>query len=106
MSYIIKYCDGVEYIKTIDVLIKRVLKKAGIKTNGEIKVLYWDLDRTDIEINGNEYSIRTWEIHETPKCLYIRWTLFLMVDDGDGLGHGEPILESISSLIKFSEIKD
>lgn len=45
----------------------------------------FDWDRVWITRNNEEYTIRTWDITESE----IDWTLFRMVDNGDGTGHGE-----------------
>ena len=58
-------------------------------------VVDWDLDRVVLLTRqeedpdaGIEYTVRTWNISEDG---VIDWTLFRMVDDGDGEMHGEEL---------------
>ncbi|MCM3471016.1 hypothetical protein [Brevibacillus borstelensis] len=51
----------------------------------------FDLDRIWIRRNDEEYTIRTWDFTESG----VRWTLFKMIDHGDGTGHGEELKEGL-----------
>ncbi|MFP3391794.1 hypothetical protein [Brevibacillus sp. SIMBA_040] len=51
----------------------------------------FDLDRVWITRNEEEYTIRTWDFTESR----VRWTLFKMIDNGDGTGHGEELKEGL-----------
>ncbi|MGG4434530.1 hypothetical protein AAXE64_08210 [Priestia megaterium] len=50
----------------------------------EVAIEDWDLDRIYVTYEGEEYTIRTWNITDSK----VDWTLFKSVDNGDGTGHG------------------
>ena len=78
-----------------ELLRKVMLKTPNKKENGifgSIIIEDFDMDRVYMGINGNEYVLRTWNIIEISKNEFrIDWTLFAMIDDGNGGGHGEEL---------------
>lgn len=62
-----------------------------ILTNKEFTINDWDLDRVYLDVAGDEYDIRMWNITDVD----IRWTLFKIIDDGDGSGHGEEVSSGV-----------
>ena len=72
----------------VEKLVKRVLGKAYEAST--VIIDDFDLDRVYLTIDGEEYTIRTWDIHETEHTVAIRWTLFKSVGDhSDELSSGE-----------------
>lgn len=57
----------------------------------ECEVIDWDYRRVEVDVKGEEYSIRTWDVTQT--C--IRWTLFKTVWRGDGTGYGEEVKSGV-----------
>ncbi|MGG1639529.1 hypothetical protein [Paenibacillus sp. NRS-1760] len=59
----------------------------------------FDLDRIWIRQEGAEYTIRTWDYTESG----VRWTLFKMIDHGNGTGHGEELKEGFFILKSMND---
>lgn len=79
----------------VPVAIEDLVNEAfrGIGEGKEYVITDWDLDRVYVEMEGQSYSIRMWNIDEYE----IRWTLFVDIPDSDGGSHGEPINEGVSN---------
>ena len=84
-------------------IVRDVLSKAGnrllAEIGPEVHVNGCDLDNIDFsaaEGDGgwDEYTVRTWDL----KGKSVRWTLFRMVQDGDGSAHGEPLISGSTRL--------
>ena len=69
----------------VKALVQEVTAKA--KLNKAI-VEYYDLDRVHFKIEEQGYAIRMWNIHQVGKKIFIRWTLFKLIDN-----HGEEICD-------------
>lgn len=99
MKIINKVTDE-SYIQWIEQFVKTVLERAELKCR---EVVITDIEhskRIYLEIDGKEYDIRTWNFepvnHDTngDTCAEnVRYTLFKMVSNGDGSGHGEEVDE-------------
>lgn len=88
------------YIQWIEDFVSRVIKKAKLKCQ---EVVIEDIEwskRVFLKIDGEDYDIRTWNFHPIKQdsngktCAEIvRYTLFKMIWNGDGTGHGEEVSE-------------
>lgn len=86
------------YIQWIEKFIKQVIQKSKISCE---EVVIEDIEYSKyiyLSIDSSEYVIRTWNFHAVKKyeqnhtCAEIvDYTLFKMIDDGDGGSHGEEI---------------
>lgn len=86
------------YIQWIEKFIEQVIQRSKIYCE---EVVIEDIEyskRIYLSIDGKEHVIRTWNFNPVKKdkqnhtCAEIvDYTLFRMVDDGDGSGHGEEI---------------
>lgn len=74
--------------KLLEPLVTRVLKKSEIHPGEPVTIDDWDLDRVYLTINGLEYIIRMWDIHESEKTVMIEWSLFFYKE---GESHGTRI---------------
>lgn len=63
--------------KLLKPLVTRVLKICEIHPVESVTIEDWDLDRVYLTIDGQEYTIRMWDIHESEKTVRIDWSLFL-----------------------------
>jgi len=83
--------------KFLDELVDKVFKKT-IGLKHDITILDWDLDRVYLKVDNYESDIRMWNVWDGQKknTLRIQWTLFQMIDDGDGSGHGEELGYGVS----------
>jgi hypothetical protein len=74
--------------ETVEKLVRQVLIEK--YKSSTITIDDFDLDRVYLTIDGEEYTIRTWDIREKPHIVAIRWTLFKSVGDhSDELSSGE-----------------
>lgn len=99
MKIINKVTDE-SYIQWIEQFVKTVLERAELKCR---EVVITDIEhskRIYLEIDGKEYDIRTWNFEPVNYdtngeiCAEnVRYTLFKMVSNGDGSGHGEIVDE-------------
>ena len=64
-------------------LVTRVLKKCEIHPVESVTIEDWDLDRVYLNIDGQEYTIRMWNIRESEKTVMIEWSLFLFKEGED-----------------------
>lgn len=64
--------EEVKLPSIVELLVKHVMG------NEEVKVTDWDLDRTYVNKDGDEYFIRTWDITKT----FVRYTVFRTTTDG------------------------
>ena len=83
LRYDMKITDNSEnknenIVKTTELVLKRSC------IDQDVTITDWDLDRIYLDIDGTEYIVRMWNIHENPKTAWvtIQWTLF--VDNGQG----------------------
>lgn len=83
--------------KFLEELVTKVLRKT-IGLKHEVLICDWDLDRVYITIDGYESTIRTWNVYDGQKknTLRVQWTLFKMIDDGNGCGQGEELGYGVS----------
>lgn len=72
-------------------LTVQVLAQGNISEEMPVTIDDWDLDRIYMTIGDKEYTIRTWDIHQTERLIKVRWTLFVIVGDSSGNAHGEEI---------------
>lgn len=73
-------------------LTVQVLAQGNISEETPVTIDGWDLDRIYMTIGDKDYTIRTWDIHQTKRLIKVRWTLFVTVGDFDnGTAHGEEI---------------
>lgn len=86
------------YIQWIENFVKRVIDTSGIECNEVVIVDIEFSKRIFITIDGKDYDIRTWNFHtiavdeKGDSCAEIvRYTLFKMIWNEDGSGHGEEI---------------
>jgi hypothetical protein len=93
----------------LEQLVKKVISKTPFKKKYELTtkdVVITDCydSRTFFECDGNEFTIRMWDIENINggKQGRIRWTLFLDVPDEDGGSHGEELSSGIS-LVDYDE---
>lgn len=80
-------------------LVSRVLNKCEIHPGISVNIDDWDLDRVYLTIDGQEYIIRMWDIHQSEKMIIIGWSLFLFKE---GESHGALIN---SGICKFRTVK-
>jgi len=59
--------------------------------DNDVKIEDWDSDRIMVSDGDTEYNIRTWNITDR----YVDWTLFRMVYNDNGRGHGEVMSEGV-----------
>ena len=94
---IINKVENPNFTQWIEKFVKRVIKKSKLPCE---EVIIDDVDdkRIYLSVDGEEYNIRTWNYRPTKKdeedrpCAeMVDYTLFKMVDDDDGGGHGEEI---------------
>ena len=69
--------------KLLEPLVTRVLKKCEIHPVESVTIEDWDLDRVYLTIDGQEYTIRMWDIRESEKTVMIEWSLFLFKEGED-----------------------
>jgi len=78
--------------KLLKSLVSRVLNKCEVHPGVPVNIDDWDMDRIYLTINGHEYIIRMWDIHESKKMIIICWSLFLFKE---GESHGTLINSGI-----------
>jgi len=84
--------DNAGLTKMAKDLTVQVLAQGNISEKTPVTIDDWDLDRIYMTIGDKEYTIRTWDIHQTKRLIKVRWTLFVTVGDIDsGTAHGEEI---------------
>jgi len=74
-----------------------IIKFAAAVMDREHTVVDFDYRRVYIDSPEGEFNIRTWNI--TEDC--IDWTLFKMITNEDGSGHGEELKSGVTSLAPF-----
>lgn len=82
----------------INQVIRDLANEVFSDDNFEIEDFDWR--HVYISRNNEEYTIRTWNITESE----IAWTLFKMIDHGDGTGHGEEQKEGLFKIKKTKAI--
>lgn len=94
---IINTINDPNYIQWIEKFVTRVIKKSKLLCK-EVVIDDVDDKRIYLSVDGAEYNVRTWNYRLTKKdeedrpCAeMVDYTLFHMVDDGDGSGHGKEI---------------
>lgn len=85
-------------------LTVQVLAQGNIGEETPVTIDDWDLDRIYMTIGDKEYTIRTWDIHQTKRLIKVRWTLFVTVGDS-GTAHGEEICGG-NSQFKIAELAE
>ncbi|WP_050802827.1 helix-turn-helix domain-containing protein [Paenibacillus sp. HGF5] len=78
---------------------EEILKLASFVMECEHEVVDFDYRRIYVDTSSEEYVIRTWNI--TPSGL-VDWTLYKMISNDDGTGHGEEIRSGSTNLKQFS----
>lgn len=82
--------------KYVEQLVHEILTGwAQVPSNAAVKD--WDLTRIPLDVDGEEFIVRMWNIHEGETTITIRWTLFRI--DGD---HGDPV-QNGETVIKINE---
>ena len=86
------------YIQWVEEFANQIIQQSKLQCN---EVVIEDIEYSKhiyLSIDGNEYDIRTWNFYPDEKddkghtCAEkVGYTLFRIVDDGDGSGHGEEI---------------
>lgn len=83
-----------DYIQWVEGFVVKVLKNASVKFDKLIIDNFEPDKRIFIFVDGNEYTIRTWNYHTVqcddngiPCSEVVEYTLFKIVDDEDG-SHG------------------
>lgn len=94
---IINKVDDASYVQWVKEFVRQVIQVSGIECK---KVIIEDIEwskRIFLEIDGEEYTIRTWDFlpleydeQGYPCAEIIRCTLFKIVEDDDG-SHGEEV---------------
>ncbi|MNC27622.1 hypothetical protein D3C75_757980 [compost metagenome] len=74
-----------------------IIKFSAAIMDREHSVVDFDYSRIDIDSSEGEFVIRTWNITEDR----IDWTLFKMITNEDGSGHGEEIKSGVTILTPF-----
>lgn len=74
-----------------------IIKFAAAIMDREHTVVDFDYRRVYIDSPEGEFTIRTWNITEDR----IDWTLFKMVTNENGSGHGEELKSGVTSLAPF-----
>lgn len=84
----------------LDKLIEKVLRKTSNKKehglDKDISIVDYDLDRVYLECNNKEFSLRTWNIVDEGEKTKVQWTLFVMIYEENGDGHGEELSFGVS----------
>lgn len=95
---IINKVDDPNYIQWIEKFVTQVIRESNLSCEEVIINDIEDDKRIYLNVNGEEYAIRTWNFRpvkkdekDRPCAEMIDYTLFRMADDGDGSGHGEEI---------------
>lgn len=96
---IINKVDDASYVQWVKEFVRQVIQVSGIECK---KVIIEDIEwskRIFLEIDGEEYTIRTWDFlpleHDEqgyPCAEIIQYTLFKIVEDDDG-SHGEEVCD-------------
>lgn len=99
----IKNNTGADFLNE---LVTKILRKT-IGINHEVTIDDRDLDRVYIHIDETEYDIRTWNVWDGVKknTLKVQWTLFKMIYESNGDGHGEEIGYG-TSIVSVDDRKD
>ncbi len=87
-----------DYIQWIEKFVTQVIEKSKLACKEVIIDDIEDSKRIYLIVDGEEYAIRTWNFHSAKKdeedrtCAeMVDYSLYEMIDDGDGSGHGEEI---------------
>lgn len=95
---IINKVNDPNYIQWIEKFVTRVITKSKLSCEEVTIEDVEDDKRIYLNIDEEEYAIRTWNFRpvkldeeKRPCAEIVDYTLFKMVDDGDGSGHGEEI---------------
>lgn len=85
------------YIQWIEKFVTQIIRESMLSCE-EIIIDDVDDKRIYLDVDGEEYNIRTWNFHSVKKdekdrtCAeMVDYSLYKMIDDGDGSGHGEEI---------------
>ncbi|MFK4166646.1 helix-turn-helix domain-containing protein [Paenibacillus lautus] len=76
-----------------------IIRLTALVMNCEHKVVDFDYKRIYIDTCTDEYIIRTWDFYQSGM---VDWTLYKMVSNDDGTGHGEEIRSGSTNLKQFS----
>lgn len=98
---IINKVDDPNYIQWIEKFVTQIIQEPMLSCE---EVVIDDVDDKHIylSVDGEEYAIRTWNFRtvkkdeeKRPCAEMVDYTLFKMVDDDDGGGHGEEICKGL-----------
>ena len=99
---IINKVDDLVYIQWIEQFVSQIIQRSKISYE---EVIIEDIEYSKyiyLKIDGEEYDIRTWNFHPVKKdeknhtCAeMVDYTLFRMINDDDGGGHGEEICNGL-----------
>lgn len=85
------------YIQWIEKFVTQIIRESMLSCE---EIIIDDVDEKHIylSVDGEEYDIRTWNFHSIKKdeidrtyAEMVDYSLYKMVDDSDGGGHGEEI---------------
>ena len=95
---IINKVNDPNYIQWVEKFVTRVITKSKLSCEEVTIEDVEDDKRIYLIVDGEEYAIRAWNFRpvkkdekDHPCAEIVDYTLFKMVDDGDGSGHGEEI---------------
>lgn len=87
-----------DYIEWIEKFVTQVIRKSKLACEEVVIDDIEDSKRIYLIVDGEEYAIRTWNFHSVKKdekdrtyAEMVDYSLYKMIDDGDGGGHGEEI---------------
>lgn len=87
-----------DYVQWIEKFVIQVIKKSKLACKEVVIDDVEDSKRIYLDVDGEEYAIRTWNFHFVKKdekdrtCAeMVDYSLYKMIDDGDGSGHGEEV---------------
>jgi len=89
-----------KYVEELTAKVLNCTKRDCFTTSTDFVVIEdYDLDRIYLDIDGYEYVIRTWDIEDKKKIIYIRWSLYYY-------NNQENKSETLNSGVTYLSIKE
>ena len=82
--------DEEKLTKFVETIISKVSNKLEAGLDSDVTISDFDGTRIYLDANATEFNVRLWDIQKSGK---IRWTLYKMIDDKNGHGHGEELCD-------------